>query len=241
MDFIGIFSDINYSSFVLVFVKWILLALAVSILILILCYKSGFFKRNTKTARYLVKAYFILIPVYFIVFAIKYAPVRNLQYEINHSIDKHKQAITNYASDVAGRMISDSLVMQQSSAQDMVNYFLASVPKSADSDSQNGTKNFFHKYLISIEQNLKFRFLVRIAEKVLVSNASEYLGLHKETGKSLYQTKLHDLIKKGQIVEIFKKELNTYFSHYYRILFILFLLGLLIPVTEIILSRIFRY
>ena len=83
MVYLEILKDISYLSFFNAFVKWTFLFLLISIVLLIVCTRLGFFSRRTKVAKVLVKFYYVLIPIYFIVFAIKFAPIRNAQVELN--------------------------------------------------------------------------------------------------------------------------------------------------------------
>ena len=164
MDYLEILKDINYFSFVTAFAKWIFLFFAVSVIILIVCRRLGLFKRNSEVARYLVKIYYILIPIYFVGFAIKYAPLKNLQIEINKSIDENKQVISDFTYNFISPIVSDSLLTQDYSAKDIVNRYLDNYLSTKDSITEPKTNRFFEGFFIKIKRKLERSFLIRIVE-----------------------------------------------------------------------------
>ncbi|MBN1990557.1 MAG: hypothetical protein JW783_14230 [Bacteroidales bacterium] len=241
MDYFEIVKGINYFSFVTAFAKWIFLFFSLSVVILIVCTRLGLFKRNAKVARYLVKIYYILIPIYFVGFAIKYAPLKNSQIEINRSIDNNKQVISDFAYRFVSSVISDSILTQESSAKDIVNRYLDCYMLTMDSITKPKTSRFFEGFFLEIKRNIEYRFLVRVVESKVIDRSAEWVGISKKSGKALYRTHFNELFKEGELVEIFKAELNRYFSRYFRFAFMIFALGLLIPTIEIVLSKIIKY
>lgn len=241
MDYYEILKDINYFSFVTAFAKWIFLFLAISVIILIVCTRLGLFKRNTTIAGYLVKIYYILIPIYFVGFAIKYAPIKNSQIEMNKSIDENKQVITDFAYKFISSIASDSLVSQDYSAKDYVNQYLDNYMSTMDSITKPKTSSFFEGFFTKIKRKLEYSFLIRLVESEIVEKSAELIGISEKTGKALYRTDLNELFMEGELVEIFKMEMNKYFRGYFSFLFLIFSLGLLIPTIEIILAKTIKY
>ncbi|MCT4639011.1 MAG: hypothetical protein N4A72_15015 [Bacteroidales bacterium] len=241
MDYLEILKDINYFSFVTAFVKWVLLSLSISLIALIICAYIGLFERRTKIARYLVKIYYILIPIYFVVFAIKYAPIKNLQIEINNSIDENKEVISDFTYKFVSTVVSDSLLRQESSVKDIVNNYLDYYVSTTDSVNKPQKSMFLDGFFTKIRRKIEYSFLVIIVESEIIERLSQWVGVSKKTGKELYQTDFNKLFKEGELVEIFKNEINKYFRGYFRFTFLIFSLGLLIPVIEIILAKVIRY
>ncbi len=242
MDYLKLLTEINYLSYVTAYAKWISLFLIISIVILIICNKLKLFKRRTKAARILVKLYFVIIPIYFIVFAIKYAPVKNTQVEVNKAIDKHKEVATDFAYRFLNSIVSDSLLSQNISTKEIVNKYLDNYIYKTDSitveaSDYNFIQGLFHK----TKRKIEYRFLIGILESKIIEEATKFVGISEKTGKALYQTGLYDLFKEGEIVEIFRNEMNKYFRHFYRLMFLVFFLGLLIPGIEIILAKTIKY
>lgn len=241
MDYIEILKDINYFSYVTSFFKWIFLFLVISIILLIVCTRLGLFKRQTKIARYLVKAYYILIPIYFIGFAIKYAPIKNTQIQINQSIDRNKQVISDFTYKFVSSIVSDSLLAQNSSAEEIVNQYLDNYISTIDSNTTSKKNKLFNRFFMTIKRNVEYHFLIRIIESKTIEKSTSLIGISEQTGKSLYQKDFNTLFKQGELVELFKNEMNKYFRKYFRFTFLIFLLGLLIPTTEIVLAKVLKY
>jgi hypothetical protein len=241
MDFIEIIKDINYFSYVIAFAKWIFIFLMLSVVLLIVCARLGFFKRNAKIARYLVNAYYILIPIYFVGFALKYAPIKNTQIEINKSIDENKQVISDFAYKFISSIVSDSVLSQENSAKDIVNQYLDNCITSIDTVAKPKANRFFGGFFMKIKRKLEYSFLIRLVESEIIEESAQLIGLSKKTGKALYRTDLNQLFMAGGLVEIFKMEMNKYFRAYFRFSFFIFSLGLLIPTIEIILAKTLKY
>lgn len=236
MVYLEILKDISYVSFFDAFVKWILLFLLISIVLLIVCTRLGFFSRRTKVAKVLVKFYYVLIPIYFIAFAIKFAPVRNAQVELNKSIDLNKKAISENAYSFLSSMISDSLMTQNKSTKEIVNTYLDS-----QISKNNESSGYFQSLFFTAIKKIESGFLMRLLESEVIKESTKSIGISEKSGKSLYRTDIKSLFKEGQIVEIFKNEMNKHFYSYYKFAFFMFGLGLLIPVIEIVLAKRFKY
>lgn len=236
MVYLEILKDISYLSFFNAFVKWTFLFLLISIVLLIVCSRLGFFSRRTKVAKVLVKFYYVLIPIYFIVFAIKFAPIRNAQVELNKSIDLNKKAISENAYSFLSTMISDSLMTQNKSTKEIVDTYLDS-----QISKNNESSGYFQSLFFTVIKKIESSFLKRLLESEVIKESTESIGISEKTGKSLYRKDIKSLFKEGQIVEIFKNEMNKHFYSYYKFAFLLFGLGLLIPVIEIILAKRFKY
>lgn len=241
MDYIEFLKDMNYASFVTAFAKWILLFLLISIILLIICTRLGLFKRRTKTARILVKTYYIIIPIYFVFFAIKYAPIKNAQIEMNNSIDANKQVITDFAFKFVSAVVSDSLMGQNLSAKMIVKNYLDSQMAKLDSVTKPKSGSFFERYYMKIINKVEYGFLLQIIESKIIEKSKKHIGMSEKTTKALYQTDFNKLFKEGELVELFKMELNAYYRSYFRFAFLIFGFGLLIPAIEIILAKKFKY
>lgn len=241
MDFVELVKEVNYFSFITALAKWVFLFLLVSILLLIMGKKFGLFKRRTKIANGLVKFYYVLIPLYFVIFAFKYAPVKNSQQEMNKAVDNRKEVIIQFTYEFLNTIISDSLLAQKSSARDLVNGYLDAHIYAKYSLTQSQDLGIGEKILYKIKRTVEFSFLSSLVESKILNKTSELLRIDEKTGRKLYETNLYDMFKEGEIVEIFKIELNKVYSSYYKSLFLLFGIGLLVPVLEIILSRVLKY
>ncbi|QXP61561.1 hypothetical protein [Olleya sp. HaHaR_3_96] len=241
MNYLEILKDINYFSFIAAFAKWILLFLVISIIILIVCKRTGLFKRRTKTASYLVKIYYILIPIYFVVFAIKYAAIKNTQIEINNSIDVNKQLISAFTFHFINTIVSDSLLSQDNSAKDIVNHYLDKYTHSIDTMPDNKIFSVFQSFFIKTKRKVEYSFLMQILESKIIEKSVKSIGISQNSGQALYQTDFNQLFHEGALVDIFKTEMNSYFRTYFKFSFLFFLLGLLIPTIEIILAKKLQY
>jgi hypothetical protein len=241
MDYLEILNDINYFSFVTAFAKWIFLFLTISVILLIICTRLGFFKRKTRTARYLVKLYYFLIPIYFVGFAIKSAPIKNSQIELNNSIDENKKVISDFAFSFISSIVSDSILNQKSSAKDIVNHYLDYYVSTMDSITKPKASRFFDGFFMKIKRKIEYSFLIRIVESKVIEKSTKWIGISEKTGKALYRTDFNDLFNEGELVEIFKAEMNKYFREYFKFAFIMFSLGLLLPTIEIILAKTIKY
>ena len=242
MDYLNLLTEIDYLSYVIAFAKWIFLFLIISIIVLIICNKLSLFKRRTKTARILVKLYFVIIPIYFIVFAVKFAPVKNTQIEINKGIDAHKEVVTDFAYQFLSSIVSDSVLCQNHSTKEIVNGYLDNYIYKADSIiAEASDYNFIQGLFYKTKRQIEYSFLIGILESEIIEEATSFVGISKKTGKALYRTDLYDLFKEGEIVEIFRDEMNKYFRQFYWFLFLGFLVGLLIPGIEIILAKTLKY
>lgn len=236
MVYLEILKDISYVSFLDAFVKWILIFLLVSILLLVVCTRLGFFSRRTKVAKILVKLYYVLIPIYFIAFAIKFAPIRNAQVELNKSIDLNKKAISENAYSFLSSIVADSLITENKSSKEIVNAYLDN-----QLSKKSETSGYFQSLFFTALKKVESSFLMELLESELIKESSNSIGISEKTGKSLYRSDLKTLFKEGQIVEIFKNEMNKHFYSYYKFAFLLFGLGLLIPVIEIVLAKRLNY
>jgi hypothetical protein len=241
MDYLELLKDFNYLSYITAFIQWIFLFLTISVILLIICTRLGLLKRRTKIARYLVKTYYILIPIYFVGFAIKYAPIRNSQIELNNSIDENKQVITDFAYNFVSSIVSDSLLSQKYSAQDIVNQYLDNYLSTLDSIAEPKRSGFFEGFFIKIKRKLEYSFLTKLVESIIIEKSAKLIGVSEKTGKAFYRTDLNELFKEGELVELYKMEMNNYFRDYLRFSLLIFSLGLLIPTTEIILAKIIKY
>lgn len=241
MDYLELLKNIDYFSFVTAYIKWIFLFLVISVVILIVGTKLNLFKRRTKVARILVKAYYILLPLYFLFFAFKFAPIRNSQLEINKAIDDNKEVATEFAYNFLSSIVSDSLLMQEVSAKDIVNAYLNKKILETDSLSNQKGLKIGKRFIYKIKRKLEYGFLIRLMESKIIKKASGWAGIDDKTGKALYRTDLKSLFSEGEIIDIFKWELNRIYRAIYKSMFILFSLVLLIPVFEIVLAKSIKY
>ncbi len=236
MVYLEILKDISFLSFFYAFVKWTFLFLLISIVLIIVCTRLGYFSRRTNVAKVLVKFYYILIPIYFIVFAIKFAPIRNVQVELNKSIDLNKKAISENTYCFLSSVISDSLMSQNKSPKEIVNVYL-----DKQISKKNESSGYFQSLFLTVMKKIESGFLMQLLETKVIKESSKSIGISEKSGKSLYRTDIKSLFKEGQIVEIFKSEMNKHFYSYYKFAFSMFGLGLLIPVIEIVLAKRFKY
>ena len=241
MDFYEFIKQIDYFSFITAYVKWTLLFLVLSIILLIVCTRLGLFKRNTKTARILVKAYYVLIPIYFMWFAVYYAPLKNTQDEINRWINENKPAITDFTFNFLNTAVSDSLLSQNRSAKDIVDNYLDNYLAAADSLTKSKDMGWIEGFFMKIKRKLEYSFLIRIVESEIIEAATELIGLSGRSGKTLYRSDFKELFQEGEIVDVFTAEINKYFNSYFWFTFSLFFLGLLVPAIEIILAKRMKY
>ncbi len=241
MNFLELLKNIDYFSFIAALLKWMFLFLLVSILMLIVSTRFKLFKRRTKVARILVKAYYVIVPVYFLIFALKFAPVRNSQVELNKAIDKNKKIATEFAYSFLSSVVSDSLLNQEASAKDIVNNYLNRKIYMADSLAPSEEMGIGKRFAYKVKKKLEYGFLIRLVESKIIKNASGWVGIDDKTGKALYRTDFKSLFSEGEIIEIFKRELNRIYRTIYKSMFILFAFGLLIPVFETVISKILKY
>lgn len=240
MDFFEFLKEINYFSYIGAFVKWTLLFLVLGIILLIVANRYKLFKRNNKTMNVLVKVWFIFIPVWFVLFAFQFAPVKNTQKEFNRLIVQHKEAATDYVYGFLSSVVSDSILVQKASIKTIVDTYLEeslNKEKEGEAKSHKKAKRFVSK----IKRKIEHAFLSQILETKMLEGAAGYIGMDKETGKAVYRTSFHNLFKEGEIVDIFRGEVNHIFGFVYKSMLITFLIGLMIPVLEIIFARLFKY
>lgn len=237
MDLLELLKGINYLSFVVALVKWLAIFLVISIAILIVGSKFKLFTRKNKIANVLAKFYYAFIPIYFMFFAVKYAPVKNTQSELNKAIDNNKEVLTVYANEFVGSVISDSLLTQNTSVKDIVNKYLDTKMYSQDTSDVKFAARFLH----TMKRKIEYSFLSRLLESKAIGEVSGAVGVNKKTATALYQTNMHDLFQEGEIVDLFKLELNKLFGRIYNSMFLMFGLVLLIPGVEISLSKYFKY
>ncbi len=100
---------------------------------------------------------------------------------------------------------------------------------------------FFESFFMKMKRKFEFSFLIRIVESEIVEKSAKWIGISEKTGKALYRTDFNELFHEGELVEIFKFEMNKYFRAYFRFTFLIFGLGLLIPTIEIVLAKIIKY
>ena len=241
MDYIELLKDVDYFSFIIAIAKWMFIFLVISIMVLVIGTKLKLFKRRTKVAKVLVKLYYILIPLYFMLFAIKYAPIKNSQIEINKVIDENKEIATEFVHDFVGAVASEALLTQETSAKDLVNSYLDTYVYKADSLPQPEDLNIGKRFIYKIKREIEFNYLIVVKESKIIKEAVNLVGIDEQTGKDLYRTDFKNLFSEGEIVDIFKKQLNRTYRSIYKSMFILFLIGLLIPGIEIVLARIYKY
>lgn len=241
MDLLELLKGINYFSFVTAFAKWILILLVISGVILFLGAKFKLFTRKGKVANVLAKLYYAIIPIYFIVFAIKIAPIKNSQNELNKAIDNNKVVITEFAYDFLSSVVSDSILLQKTSVKELVNAYLDTQLNSQDSLSNSRELKFAGRFLAALKRKIEYSFLSRLVESKIINKSTGLVGINKKTGKSLYKTDMYNLFKEGEIIDVFKLELNKLFGRIYKSMFLIFGLGLLLPVFEIVLSKYLKY
>ena len=240
MDYIDILAEINYLSYIGAFIKWILLFLVLSVIVLISSSRLGLFKRQKKISRVLVKLYYIVIPIYFIIFAIKFAPVRNSHTQINKVIEDNKVAVTDFAFDFLNSAISDSVLQGELSVQQTVANYLNKTVYSDSTDNQS-KKGYGRKFLYKFKKKIEFSYLSKVLESRVVKEATSLVGINKKTGKAIYKTSFHDLFEHGELVEILTMVIDSFFYKVYKSMIIMFLIGLIFPTIEILLSRHYKY
>jgi len=240
MDYLELLKDINIISYFVAFVKWSLLFLVISILLLIVGNRYNLFRREKRVINIVAKSYYLFIPIYFLVFALKFAPLRNTQNQLNSLVDSNRATISEFAYDFITTIDSDSLLLEKSSIKDIVdNYLKTSVYDSLQHDLQNGSigKRIFYKTIRMVE----FNFLCNLIESRFEQETSGLIGIGRNTSEVLYKTSLYKLFNEGEIVEVLKLEMNNFFKGIYKTMFLFFILGLLIPIMEIIVAKIYKY
>ena len=240
MDYINILTEINYLSYVGAFVKWILFFFILSIIILIVSSRFGLFKRQKKTSKILVKMYYILIPIYFVIFAVKFAPIRNSQIQINKLIDNNKVVITDFAFDFLNSAVSDRILQGELSVEQIVSNYLNEVVYT-DSIKSKVKSGFGRKFLYKIKKEIEFSYLSKLLESRIIKEATSLAGINKKTGKAIYKTSFHDLFEQGELVEILKVEIDSFFAKLYNSMFVVFMIGFIFPAIEILLSKRYKY
>jgi hypothetical protein len=240
MEYLNILKEINYLSYLGAFIKWIFLFLVISVILLIIANKYKLFQRKNRTVNILVKVWLIFIPIWFLIFALQFAPVRNTQKEFNRLIVKHKDATAEFVYTFMGKVVSDSLLVQEASVESIVDNYLDTSVSKESPDEGKGFKKA-RRFVTNVKRNIEYNFLSRILETKMLEGASAYVGMDKHIGKAIYQTSFNDLFKEGEIVSIFKTEVNYIFGILYKSMFIAFLIGLMVPIIEIIFSKVFKY
>lgn len=236
MRFTDILKDIDYLSYVGAFAKWILLSLLVSGTILFLCSYFKLFKRNNKIANILTKLYYGLIPIYFVLFAFKLAPIHNSQKEINSIIEANQDKLTEYTSDFLDFISTNNTSIDSSSVQDIIKGFIdKNEPKSS-----SGYK-FGKRFLKNIKVKLEEKFLYKVSERIITRKAMGVVEIDRASGKKLVQLSFNELFNEGELIEIFQKQVNRIFRGIYQSMYVVFLIGLLIPVIEISLAKTLKY
>ena len=241
MDYIELLKNINYFSFITAFAKWIFLAILLSTLLLIVATKLKLFKRRTRIARILVKGYYIVIPLYFMFLAVKIAPIRNSQLELNRAIENNKEIATEFTYDFLSKIVSDSLLSQEISAKDIVNSYLNKYVYAVDTANPKSKLNVTKRVIYKVKRKIEYSFLTRLVESKIVKEASGSVGLSGRTGNALYRTDLKSLFTEGEIIDIFTRELNRIYRYIYKSMLLVFAIGLLIPTAEIIIAKIVKY
>jgi hypothetical protein len=236
MHFTDILKDINYLSYIGAFSKWIIISLLISGTILFICGYFNLFKRNNKLANILTKFYYGIIPIYFFIFAIKIAPIHNTQKELNSVIEENQANLTTYTSNFLNYISSNNTSIDSSSVQGIIKNFIAkNEPKSHD-----GFK-FGKQVLKNIKMKLEEKFLYKITERIIAKKAIDVIGLDKKSSEKIIQLSLNELFNEGEIVGIFQTQVNRIFRGIYKSIFIMFLIGLFIPIIEITLAKTLKY
>jgi hypothetical protein len=184
--------------------------------------------------------YYIAIPIYFIVFALKFAPIRNSQIQLNKIIEDNKIVVTGFVFDFLGSVVSDSILLEESSVKQIVDDYLDEYiyTDSIESQQKNGIGR---KFIYQIKKSIEFTFLSKVLEARIIKEATGLIGINKNTGKAIYKTNFHDLFHDGELVEILKMEIDSLFNKIYKSMIVVFLIGLIFPAIEILLSRYYKY
>lgn len=240
MEYFNLLTEINYLSFVGAFVKWILISLLLSIIVLIFATRYGLLKREKKVSRILVKLYYFVVPIYFILFAVKFAPIRNSQLQIIKIIERNETAVTNFASDFIGSVISDSMAYNTSSPKQLVNNYLENTIYT-DSVKKELSGKRGQSLILNLKKKIEFSFLCKLLESKLIKEAADLIGIKKKTGKAIYRTSFHDLFHEGELVDLLTIEINAFFNKVYKSMLIVFAFGFVFPIGEILLAKKYRY
>lgn len=240
MEYIDILTEINYLSYIGAFVKWITIFFILSVLILILITKLGLLKRQKKVARILVKLYYVVVPFYFVIFAVKFAPVRNSQVQLHKVVENHKVEVAGFAYGFLDKIVADSIKLEDLSVKQIVDNYLEKITY-ADSVQDKDKSGFGKQLIYKFKKRIEYSFLSRILESKIIRESTEVIGIKKTTGKAIYKTNFRELFKEGELVGILQKEINDLFNKLYMSMLVVFLIGLIIPVIEIALSRYYKY
>lgn len=240
MDFTDILKDISLLSYAGSMIKWVLGFALVGIVLIVLGHRFKLFKRNKKVPNILAKFYYVLIPLYFIFFAFKFAPIRNTQNELNRVIHKHEPIVKKYTYDFMRMVISDSSLSNKTSVKSIVNHYIEEVVEEQSKEAAS-KMGFGAKFLSKWDKKIKTRFLESILEKKLIEKTTGAVGLQSETGEALYEHSFSKLFKDGEVVDLIIAEINGIFSKAYTSMFIFMGFILLIPVMEIVAAKFFKY
>lgn len=239
MDYHAIFREIQPHLFVWGYLKWTLIALLASLVLLVICARLRLFKRQTPIARILVKAYYLFIPAYFLIFAFQVAPLLTAQKVLHRSVEAHEAEITAFTSEFLNNLQEHGQDTDQS-LETITRSFL-DVHFEAHNTAENAMKTRVKAHLYRLKKKILIGYLTRVVEKHFIKTASGWTGISEKAGEDLYRTSFADLFGKGELVNIIHTEIRQVFGSILKPLILLFFLGLLVPAAEIITSKILKY
>ncbi len=240
MKYLALLQDIDYLTYIGGFIKWSLVFLAVSIVLLLLGRRFKLFRRNKKAFNLLAKAYYVIIPIYFLVFAFQFAPIKIVQTEFNDALDDNKQVIVAYTHQLLDSLDVDHLLDRKHSIKEVVESQLKQIVVTTP-QTEGEEKSFFEQMLDKIMAMGAVSYVSDLVESQLSEQTATMTGLSEETSASVYNKSLSSLFEEGEIVEIFRKEVDGFFGGYYTSLFVVFLIGFLIFLAEIVLAKVYKY
>jgi hypothetical protein len=235
LDYFSLFSvEFDSVAFFLSVFKYFVFGLILSVILVIVCLKFKFFRRQNKYWNTATNLYFIFIPIVCIgggaAFGVLQYPKEITNKTVAAVLQPVKQRAVAYMQDLPPEA-RDNLSLV--SAKKIVRSYLADNFDIAIMDDNGGgggvTDKLFRMWLINYITNA---VLDKVNEKVASAT-----GLEKEDVNKLWQQNLVDIFKGNFLNDLVSNHLNKTINSFQNSLLLILLLLLLIPTADTLIAK----
>jgi hypothetical protein len=218
---------INFGTFLFI-AKYLFLFLTLSIILLILCKKFKLFKRKNHILDKITYFYYLYIPTIFMAFAVLYSSIAYTKNQTLLIVNKAAPFINTQAAEFL-----DDVGLPE-------NLSIANIRDAVQIYTSELAINIFSKY-DNLPQPLKTWLIEKIssalADKILTAEIEKFTSLDIGKVKDLWDKDLKELISNGFITDLISQKLNERISGMQNSFVIIFIILLLIPFAETVVSK----
>lgn len=245
MDYINlIWREMSLTSIFMSTVWGVLIGIVLSIIVCIVSWQTGVFKRTT-WAKWIAGSYYLLIPVLFIYMFVQISFFGGVQNSINTSLDTNKTAIEKESQ----VYLNEFQVYLTKSFETDVDFKTLSLEAGIESvaeqmtalshtESKPGIWNSIKEQTVNrFSRHTKKNFIIKVLTKAASSGGKKVSGFNDERMENIIHENVYDIFTGGLFIEMIRDSYNKIFKGIYITYSIILLLLLSVFYIESFIAK----